>query len=265
MTVIAFLGAGVMGESILSAMIRGGQDPAQVRVRERSPERAEQLRATHGVVIAEAVEAVRGADVVVVAVKPQDVAALLAEVGPAISPEAVVVSIAAGVRTSTFEQALPPGTAVVRVMPNTPALVGEGMFAASPGTGCDEARLRAVCDLLSSGGRVVTVDETHQDAVTAVSGSGPAYVFYLVEQMIAGGLEAGLAPEIARTLATQTLVGAAALLEGTGDEPAVLRRRVTSPNGTTAAAIETFEAEGVGAGIRAGMRAATRRSAELSG
>ncbi|WP_229054725.1 pyrroline-5-carboxylate reductase [Aeromicrobium sp. Leaf350] len=265
MTTIAFLGAGVMGETILAAILRAGQSPADVRVAEKSPERAASLEQTHGVVVTEARAAVEGADVVVVAVKPQDVPAVLADVADAVSPAATVVSIAAGVRTSTFEAALPVGTAVVRAMPNTPALVGEGMFGVSAGSSCTDEQVQAVASLLGTAGRVVVVDESMQDAVTAVSGSGPAYVFYLVEQMIAGGVEAGLDPETARTLATQTLVGAATLLDRSGDEPSELRRRVTSPGGTTAAAISTFDDTGVAAGLRAGVVAAARRSSELSG
>lgn len=266
MTTIAFLGAGVMGETILAAVLRTGQqDPVSVRVAEKVAERAEELRARHGVVVTDARAAVDGADIVVVAVKPQDVPALLGEVGEVVATSAIVVSIAAGVRTATLEAALPAGTAVVRAMPNTPALVGEGMFAISPGSACSEEQLQDVASLLGTGGRVVTVEESSQDAVTAVSGSGPAYVFYLVEQMIAGGVEAGLDEQTARTLATQTLVGAATLLDRSGDEPAALRERVTSPGGTTAAAIEAFEAAGVGAGVRSGIVAAAQRSAELSG
>lgn len=265
MTTIAFLGAGVMGETILAAILRAGQAPGDVRVAEKSPDRAEALRSTHGVVVTDARSAVEGADVVVVAVKPQDVPAVLADVADAVSPSATVVSIAAGVRTATFEAALPAGTAVVRAMPNTPALVGEGMFGISAGSSCTQEQVEAVASLLGTGGEVAVVDESLQDAVTAVSGSGPAYVFYLVEQMVAGGVEAGLDEATARVLATRTLVGAATLLDRSGDEPAELRRRVTSPGGTTAAAIATFDQSGVAAGLRAGVVAAARRSAELSG
>ncbi|MFT4188553.1 MAG: pyrroline-5-carboxylate reductase, partial [Aeromicrobium sp.] len=192
MTMIAFLGAGVMGETILSAVVKAGQDPAATRVAERRPERAAELREAHpGSVVTDARSAVEGADVVIVAVKPQDVPAVLAEVGDVVSPQAVVVSIAAGVTTATFEAALPEGVAVVRAMPNTPALVGQGMFGLSGGSACGPEHLRLVGDLLGSAGRVVTVPEAQQDALTAVSGSGPAYVFYLVEQMIAGGVGGG--------------------------------------------------------------------------
>jgi pyrroline-5-carboxylate reductase len=150
-------------------------------------------------------------------------------------------------------------------MPNTPALVGEGMFGISPGSSCSDEQLAAVTSLLEAGGKVVVVDEAQQDAVTAVSGSGPAYVFYLAEAMIAGGIEAGLDEATARVLAAQTLVGSAKLLAESDDTAEELRRRVTSPNGTTAAAIQAFDDRGVKDALAAGVLAAATRSAELSG
>ena len=262
---IAILGGGVMGETLLSAIVSSGRSPDDVVVSEKSPERADELRAKHGVQVVELREAVTGADVVLVVVKPQDVVTVLDEVADVVDAGATVVSLAAGVRIATFEERLPDGVAVVRAMPNTPALVGEGMFGISPGSACDDAKLAMVESLLATGGRVVVVPEEQQDAVTAVSGSGPAYVFYLAEAMIDGGVASGLDRETARTLAEQTIKGAAALLAGSDDEPAELRRRVTSPNGTTHAAITTFDEHGVDAGLRAGVEAAARRSAELSG
>ncbi len=262
-TRIAVLGGGVMGETLLSAVRSAGHD--DVVVAEKFAERAQQLRDQHGVEVVDPAEAVVGAGIVLVVVKPQDVATLLSEVSGSLEADAVVVSLAAGVRTDTIEAAVPAGVAVVRAMPNTPAVVGEGMFGVSAGASCSNEQRDLVVDLLSAGGRVVVVDESQQDALTAVSGSGPAYVFYLAEAMIAGGVDSGLDEATARVLAAQTLVGAAKLLATSDDPPAELRRRVTSPNGTTAAAIETFDAEGVRDGLVAGVRAAARRSAELSG
>ncbi|MGI9085668.1 MAG: pyrroline-5-carboxylate reductase [Aeromicrobium sp.] len=264
-TRIAILGGGVMGETLLSALLEAGHATSDLVVSEKLKERADQLRERHGVEVTGNAEAVDGAEVVLVVVKPQDVPALLEEIAGSVAVDATVVSLAAGIRITTVEQALPDGIAVVRAMPNTPALVGEGMFGISPGSSCTDERLRQVRELLSTGGKVAVVDESGQDAVTAVSGSGPAYVFYLAEAMIDGGVEAGLDPATARTLATQTLVGAAKLLATSDDDAAELRRRVTSPNGTTAAAIETFDARGVRDGLVAGVLAAARRSAELSG
>ncbi|RYJ04456.1 MAG: pyrroline-5-carboxylate reductase, partial [Actinomycetales bacterium] len=249
----------------LGALLKAGHSTSDVVVAEKFEERAEALRTTHGVQVTDLRGAVEGAEVVLVVVKPQDVAAVLTEIAPAVAATATVVSLAAGVRIALFEEALPDGVAVVRAMPNTPALVGEGMFGISPGTAADDDRLALVRSILETGGVVAVVDESAQDAVTAVSGSGPAYVFYLAEAMIAGGVEAGLDPATARTLAQQTLVGAAALLADSDDTPEELRRRVTSPNGTTHAAITTFDDHGVAAGLRAGVLAAAARSAELSG
>ncbi len=249
-----------MGGTLVTAMVRAGHE--DVVVVERSAERRAELE-RDGHATAEDVSAIAGADVVLLVVKPQDVATVLPEVAAAVQSHATVVSLAAGVRTATIEAALPESVAVVRAMPNTPAVIGRGMFGVSPGASVPADRLDVVVDLLASGGEVVVVDESRQDAVTAVSGSGPAYLFHLAEHMIAAGVEGGLDPEAARTLTVQTLVGASELLAGSDDPPEELRRRVTSPNGTTHAAISAFDAHGVGEGIRAGVRAAIARSAEL--
>ncbi len=261
---IAILGAGVMGETLLAAILAHGHSVSDLVISEKRDERAAELRASYDVEVTGNAEAVDGADVVLIVVKPQDVRDLLDEISPVVSRTSVVVSLAAGVRIDTLESALPDGVAVVRAMPNTPALVGEGMFGISPGTGCSSDQLSDVSALLESGGKVVVVEESLQDAVTAVSGSGPAYVFYLAEAMIAGGVQAGLDDGTARMLAAQTLVGAAKLLAQSDQTADELRSRVTSPNGTTAAAIATFDDRGVKDGLIAGVLAAAARSAELS-
>ena len=257
---IAVVGGGVMGGTLAEAMSRAGCD--DIVVIERSAQRRAELEGL-GHATAEDVTAVAGADVILLVVKPQDVASVLPELAASADAGATVVSLAAGVRTATIEAALPDSVAVVRAMPNTPALIGRGMFGVSPGSRVPADRLEAVVDLLATGGEVVVVDESQQDAVTAVSGSGPAYLFHLAEHMIAAGVEGGLDPQDARTLTVQTLVGAAELLAGSDESPEELRRRVTSPNGTTHAAITTFDQHGVGEGIRAGVLAAIARSAEL--
>lgn len=262
---IAILGAGVMGETLLSAILSSGHPVGDIVISEKRAERAAELRETYRVEVGDNAAAVTGADIVLLVVKPQDIAALLAEIAESVHPGATVVSLAAGVRIAAMESALPDGVAVIRAMPNTPALVGEGMFGISPSSSCSSEQLDAVIRLLESGGKVVAVDESRQDAVTAVSGSGPAYVFYLAEAMIAGGIAEGLDPETARTLAAQTLVGSAKLLAESADSPEELRRRVTSPHGTTYAAITTFDEHGVKEGLIAGVAAAAARSAELSG
>jgi len=261
---VAILGAGVMGETLLSAILRSGMPADRVAVSEKREERAAELHEQYGVAVTDNATAVRGADVVLVVVKPQDVPTLLTEITDAVEDGATVVSLAAGIRIATYEAVLGRSLGVVRAMPNTPALVGEGMFGISPNEHVSAERLEQVVELLGSGGEVVVVPESAQDAVTAVSGSGPAYVFYLAEAMIAAGVELGLEPEVARTLATQTLVGSAKLLAESAESAEELRRRVTSPNGTTHAAITTFDARGVASGLRDGIRSAAARSAELS-
>ncbi len=261
---IAVLGAGVMGETLLSAILDSGHPVADLVISEKRDDRAAELRQKYGVEVSGNAEAVAGAGTVLIVVKPQDVPSLLAEIAANVEPSATVVSLAAGIRTDTLESALPDGVAVVRAMPNTPALVGEGMFGISAGAACSDEQLAAVSHLLESGGKVVVVDESQQDAVTAVSGSGPAYVFYLAEAMISGGIEAGLDEATARTLAAQTLVGASKLLAESDETADELRRRVTSPNGTTAAAIAMFDDHGVKDALTAGVLAAAIRSAELS-
>jgi len=262
---IAILGGGVMGETLLTTILSAGCSAQDIVVAEKNVERAQALSARHGVEIAGPEAAVGGADLVLIVVKPQDVADLLATIGDAVGPKATVVSFAAGIRLATLEAGLPAGTAIIRVMPNTPAVVGEGVFGASPGADCSDERVAALADLLSAGGKFVVVEEKLQDALTAVSGSGPAYVFYLAEAMIAGGVQAGLDAATARQLTTQTILGAAKLLAESDEDATELRRRVTSPNGTTAAAIAAFDDREVHAAIADGVVAAARRSAELSG
>ncbi len=262
---ITIIGAGVMGETLLSAFLSAGHSTDDVVITEKRAERAEELQAKYGVRVLGNVEAAAQADVLLLVVKPQDMGSVLAEVGAAVRIGSTVMSIAAGITVGTVEAGVPDGVAVIRVMPNTPALVGEGMFGLSAGKHCGPDQLDVATKLLEAGGKVVVIDEAQQDALTGVSGSGPAYVFYLAEAMTAGGVAAGLDRDTALLLTTQTIVGAAKLLAESGEGPEVLRERVTSPNGTTAAGIETFDAHMVKESIVAGVVAAARRSAELSG
>jgi pyrroline-5-carboxylate reductase len=262
---IAVLGAGVIGTTMVASILRSGHPADGLIVTERRPDRAAELRQTYGVAVtSNNAEAVRGAEVILLAVKPVDVWSLLVEIGRDVAPGAIVMSMVSGVRTTTIEAALPDGVAVLRVMPNTPAVVSCGMFGVSPGAHVGTEHLTRVVQLLESGGRVVIVDERHQDGVTAVSGAGPAYVFYLAEAMIAAGVATGLDADVARLLTQQTLVGAARLLDDTDDTPQELRRRVTSPHGTTAAAVAVFDQRGVKDALVAGILASAARSAELS-
>lgn len=267
--VLAVLGAGVMGGAVLTAILDGGPrtgvpvDAAHVRVTTLDPEAAARWR-ERGVTVTTNADAVAGAGVVIVATKPADVAAVLDEAAPALASEAVVISLAAGVPLATVEAHVPAGTAGVRVMPNTPALIGEGMAAMSPGPTCTQAQAELVRALMSACGAVVTVPERLQDAVTAVSGSGPAYLFYLLEAMIDAGVLLGLPRPVATELAVQTAYGAASMVRRGGEHPGLLRERVTSPGGTTAAALRTLDARGVRAAMMEAIEAAARRSAELA-
>jgi pyrroline-5-carboxylate reductase len=189
---------------------------------------------------------------------------VLEEIGPELRPGQLVVSLAAGITTAFIESRVPDGVAVVRVMPNTPALVDEGMSAISPGSHCDDTHLAEAEDLLASTGRVIRVPERQQDAVTAISGSGPAYIFFVVESMIEAGVHLGLPRATATDLVVQTVVGSAKMLRETGTDPVVLREQVTSPGGTTASALRELEVHKVRAAFLAAMEAARNRSRELA-
>jgi pyrroline-5-carboxylate reductase len=260
---VAIIGAGVMGETLLSGLIRGGRDVADLLVGEKRPERATELREKYGVRVVANTEAAT-AQTVVLVVKPQDMADVLTEIAPQLHPGQLLVSLAAGIPTSAIEKHIPDGVAVVRVMPNTPALVDEGMAAISAGSHCDDVHLATAEDLLSTTGRVVRVPEKQQDAVTAISGSGPAYLFFVVEAMIEAGVHLGLPRTTATELVVQTVVGSAKLLRETGTHPTVLREQVTSPGGTTAAAIRALEDHKVRAAFITAMEAARDRSITLA-
>jgi pyrroline-5-carboxylate reductase len=189
---------------------------------------------------------------------------LLAEISPFINPKALVISLAAGITTSFIESRLAQGTAVVRVMPNTPALVDEGMSALTAGEHCTDAGLATAEKLLGAVGKTVIVPEKYQDAVTAISGSGPAYIFYVVEAMIEAGVVLGLPRATAHDLVVQTVVGAATMLRETGEHPTVLRENVTSPAGTTAAALRELDDHKVRAAFVTAMEAARDRSQQLA-
>ena len=209
-------------------------------------------------------EAAGGAQTVVLVVKPQDMGDVLEEIAPELRPGQLLVSLAAGITTAFIESRVPEGVAVVRVMPNTPALVDEGMAAISPGSHCDEAHLAEVEALMASTGKVLRIPEKQMDAVTAISGSGPAYIFFVVESMIEAGVHLGLPRTTSTDLVVQTLVGSAAMLRETGEHPTVLRERVTSPGGTTAAAVKVLEDHKVRAAFLGAMEAARDRSRSLA-
>ncbi|EMY34534.1 pyrroline-5-carboxylate reductase [Arthrobacter crystallopoietes BAB-32] len=267
-----FLGCGSMNEAVLAGLLAGGTDVRTVTATVRRSERAEELRGRYPglTVLAESedaeanTKAVQGARLVVLGVKPAGIAQLCREVSGALAPDTVVVSVAAAITVATMEAALPAGQPLVRSMPNTPLKVGRGAVGISAGTHAGTEQLKLAEELFSGAGTVVVVPEDQLDAVSAVSGSGPAYAFYLAEAMANAGVELGLEPGLALALARQTVAGAGAMLAEEGADPAALRKAVTSPNGTTERAIAVFDEAGLPAVIAAGARAAADRAAQLS-
>jgi len=261
---IAIIGAGRMGEALLAGILHTGRDAAEVLISEAREDRAAELCQRYGVAAASPADAAARADTLLLAVKPQDMVAALNEIAPALPPGRLVISVAAGITTAVLEKHLPAETAVVRAMPNTPALVGQGMTAIAAGTHTLEEHLDRAETLLRSVGEVVRVPEKHLDAVTALSGSGPAYFYLVAEAMIEAGVLLGLPRPTAERLVTQTAVGSAAMLRDSGDHPTLLREAVTSPGGTTAAALRELERHGLRSAFADAVEAACRRSAELA-
>jgi pyrroline-5-carboxylate reductase len=259
---LAIIGGGKIGEALLSGLVRRG-GPDGLLVCERSPERAAQLAERYGVGAVDLATAATRARVLLLAVKPQDIDVLLGLLAPHVDSSHLVVSVAAGVPTKRIEAALPEGTPVVRVMPNTPALVDEGMSVLSAGAHAEEAHLDEAEALLAAVGKVRRVPEDQQDAVTALSGSGPAYFFYLVEAMVDAGILLGLPRALAVDLIVQTALGSAVMMRDSGEHPVQLREAVTSPGGTTIAAVRELERHGVRAALIAAIEAAHARSVEL--
>ena len=262
---LGLVGAGNMAEALLRGVLRSGWLPAAcIAVSDPSPERRAIMSALG--VFATADNAVPAdCPVVVLAVKPQLFPDVLAEIAPHIGADALVVSIAAGVTSAEIDRRLGGHGHVVRTMPNTPMLVGAGVTAVAAGPRAGNAHVEKVRDLMATCGRALIVAEDSIDAVTAVSGSGPAYVFYLAEAMIRGGVAEGLPEEDARTLAVETIVGAGRLMQESDDDPAELRRRVCSAGGTTQRAIDTLEASDTGRVLTSAVRASAARSRELGG
>ncbi len=264
MGLVAIFGAGVMGETLLSGLLRAGRSADELLVTERRPDRAAELTEKYGVKVLSNVEAADLAETLVFVVKPQDMGALCDEISGHVQRDNLVVSLAAGITTEFLESRLPDGVPVVRVMPNTPALVDQGMAAIAAGAHCDEQHLVEAEELLATVGRVLRVEEKHLDAVTAVSGSGPAYVFYVAEAMIEAGVFLGMPRATATELVVQTLYGSATMLRETGEHPSVLRENVTSPGGTTVAALRTLDDHKVRAAFISALEAARDRSHELA-
>lgn len=283
---IAIIGGGSIGEALLSGLLRAGRQVKDLVVVERVPERAKYLADTYSVLITSVADAVENASFVVVALKPADVESVMSEIARAAgqaesdTAEQVFVTVAAGVTIGYFESRLPAGTPVVRAMPNAAALVGAGVTALAKGRFVTAPQLEGVSALFDSVGGVLSVPESQMDAVTALSGSGPAYFFLLVEALVDAGVAAGLSREVAADLTAQTMAGSAAMLLermdadrrlGEAETPGLrvdatatqLRATVTSPGGTTAAGLRELERGGLRAAVDAAVQAAKMRSEQL--
>jgi pyrroline-5-carboxylate reductase len=283
---IAIIGGGSIGEALLSGLLRAGRQVKDLVVAERMPDRAKYLADTYSVLVTSVTDAVENATFVVVAVKPADIESVIPELACAAaaaendSAEQVFVTIAAGITITYFESKLPAGTPVVRAMPNAAALVGAGVTALAKGRFVTAPQLEEVSALFDAVGGVLTVPEEQMDAVTALSGSGPAYFFLMVEALVDAGVAAGLSRQVATDLTAQTMAGSAAMLlermdqdrQPADGEPlgmradttaAQLRATVTSPGGTTAAALRELERGGLRAAVDAAVQAAKRRSEQL--
>ncbi|MFJ8079040.1 pyrroline-5-carboxylate reductase [Streptomyces sp. NPDC096205] len=260
---IALFGAGEMGEALLAGLVRSGRGPDEILVVEPRAERADDLKWKYGVSAVPPQKAAEAADTLLVVVRPQHVPGLLDDIAPHLRSGCLVVSAAAGIPTRLVEQHLGGEPPVIRVMPNTPVLVESGMSVISPGRYAGEEHLRRAEELLSPVGKVIRLDEEGQDAATALSGSAPAYFYYVIENMIKAGADLGVPREAAQDMVLQAAEGAVAMLRSTGETPGTLRESVTSSGGTTQAALTTLDDEGVGPAFRAAVEAAARRSREL--
>ncbi len=260
---IAVLGAGQMGEALISGLLRAGCPPATVVAAVRRADRAEALHEAYGIEVFGAAAAARRAETLLITVKPQDMAALLDEIRPEVNVGQLVISVAAGITTAFIGRMLQVDVPVVRVMSNTPVLVDEAMSVISPGAHAGEEHLKRAEELLRPVGKVLRIPESQQDAATALSGSGPAYVYLLVEAMVDAGILLGMPRSNALEMVKQAVYGAATMLRESGEHPVILREAVTSPGGTTINAIRELEKHGVRAAFLAAIEAARDRGREL--
>ena len=263
---VAFLGGGKMGEALIAGLIRsGGRTPDEIMVTARRDERARELAGKYGITATlDNAEAANWAHALVLMAKPQDMEAMLAQIREHVTPADTIISFAAGIRTSFVEKHLPDDVPVVRVMSNVPVMVDEAMSVVASGRHAQERDLAVAEELLGYVGRVIRLKETHLDAVTATSGSGPAYFFLLAEAMIEACILLGLSRDVATELIVQTMLGSAKMLRDTGKHPVELREMVTSPGGTTIEAIRRLEEAGVRAAFLNAIDAAKKRGEELA-
>jgi pyrroline-5-carboxylate reductase len=264
MATVAVIGAGKIGEVLLAGLRKSGWPADRLLATARRPARAAELTGRYGVRVVDNATAATGADVLAIAVKPQDAGALMAELGPLVPLGRLVVSLCAGLPTAFFAKWLPEGTPVIRVMTNTPALVDEAMTAISAGPFATAEHVALAEEMFAPLGRTIVLPEAQQDAVTALSGSGPAYFYYLVEAMTDAGILLGLPRQVAHDLIVQTAIGSAIMLRDSGEHPVRLREAVTSPAGTTINAIRELEKHGVRAALLAALEAARDRAKEIA-
>lgn len=261
---VAFIGAGRMGGALIKGLIHSGYRPDQVGASDANPERLKELKEEYKIrTFSSNLEAVQESDVIVLALKPQQVPDVLTEIKKSVNPSQILISIAAYVSTSTLEQALDEGVSVIRVMPNSPALVGAGVAVLSPGRRANEEDLKVAKEIFSRVGKAVVLEEKFQDLVTALSGSGPAYFYLFIEAMAEAGEAAGLSFRTSLELATETMLGAARMLKETGEDPSELINMVASPGGTTVAALKVFEKSDFKSIVHEAVKAALQRAKEL--
>jgi len=261
---VGLIGVGVMGEVLISGLGSSRFPKAQIVFTEKRADRAREISSKYGAREVNLAELARSSDVILLVVKPQDLEQLLTTIRADLNKSATLVSFAAGKTTDFVNKIVGPNISIIRVMPNTPTLIGLGMAAISLGKGVNAEQAKFVSEFLATCGKVISIEEDLQDAVTALSGSGPAYFFAFVEEMIKSGISLGLSSDQATTLAIQTMVGSAAMLEQSGKSATTLRENVTSPNGTTAAALQVFSEANLGEIVSRAMTAARDRSQELA-
>jgi pyrroline-5-carboxylate reductase len=261
---VGLIGVGVMGEALISGLVSSRFPKAQIVFTEKRADRAREISSKYGAREVDLTELTKSSDVILLVVKPQDLEQLLVSIEAGLNKSATLVSFAAGKTTDFVSKIVGPNISIIRVMPNTPTLIGLGMAAISLGKSVNTEQAKFVSEFLATCGKVISIEENLQDAVTALSGSGPAYFFAFVEEMIKSGISLGLSSDQATTLAIQTMVGSAAMLEQSGKSATTLRENVTSPNGTTAAAIQVFSDSNLGAIVSKAMTAARDRSQELA-
>ena len=257
---VAIVGNGVMGEGMINSLLTAGIKSSEIVIKDKRAERVDELVRNYGVISGH----IHEVDVVIIAVKPQDFETCIAELRAEVEHDFLLVSLLAGVKSSRIENQVGGKARVIRVMPNTPILLGEGMSVIAKGKSGTDGDLAWVVNLLSNSGKTLVVEEELMDAVTAVSGSGPAYFYGFVESMIKAANKLGLSEQDSKLLVHQTLIGAGKMVQESGKDAATLRREVTSPNGTTAAALSSFESNGWEEIVYKAMKAGMDRSKELS-